>query len=105
MIINMLFKPTENDRKLIELVKNSYKSLQVVGRGTIKIDPKEVRNTEEFKRARKAAKDIVKHTLDAESKNARKPMPPEDLIDAKHDCIHRNPGKARIAYTVKNKHK
>ena len=101
-ILRMLgLSPSEEDKKLKQLVENSYTSLRVVGRGTVKIDPKEVRNTEEFKRANKAAKDIVKHTLDVATKNAQEPMFSEDIIDEKHDCIHHNPGKSRVAYTVK----
>jgi len=51
--------PSEDDRKLKELVNNSYSSIKVVGRGTIRIDPKEVSQSEEFKRARAQAKAIV----------------------------------------------
>ncbi|ADE16117.1 conserved hypothetical protein [Nitrosococcus halophilus Nc 4] len=51
--------PNEDDKRLKELVNKSYKSVKVVGRGTIRIDPKEVRETEEFKKARKQAKAIV----------------------------------------------
>ncbi len=51
--------PSEQDRKLKELVDNSYDSVRVVGRGTVKIDPEEVGNTKEFKAARRKAKDIV----------------------------------------------
>jgi hypothetical protein len=51
--------PDKDDERLKELVNKSYKSVKVVGRGTIRIDPKEVRETEEFKKARKQAKAIV----------------------------------------------
>lgn len=51
--------PTEQDKKLKELVDNSYLSVRVVGRGTVKIDPEEVRNSKEFKAARDQAKEIV----------------------------------------------
>jgi hypothetical protein len=51
--------PDKDDKRLKELVNKSYKSVKVVGRGTIRIDPKEVRETEEFKKARKQAKAIV----------------------------------------------
>jgi len=51
--------PNKDDKRLKELVNKSYKSVKVVGRGTIRIDPKEVRETEEFKKARKQAKAIV----------------------------------------------
>lgn len=51
--------PSEEDIKLKELVENSYASVRVVGRGTIKIDPREVRRSIEFKKAREDAKAIV----------------------------------------------
>lgn len=51
--------PGEEDKKLRQLVENTYSSVRVVGRGTVKIDPTEVRKTPEFKRARTAAKSIV----------------------------------------------
>ena len=41
--------------------------------------------------------------LSAEAKAARKPLPPEELFDAKHDRVHREPGRARAARTVRNK--
>lgn len=51
--------PSENDRKLKELVSRSYASVKVVGRGTVTIDPREVRESEEFKQARRQAREIV----------------------------------------------
>ena len=51
--------PSEQDEKLKKLVNNSYKSVRIVGRGTVKIDPKEVRETEEFQKARREAMEIV----------------------------------------------
>ncbi len=51
--------PSEEDKKLKKLVENSYSSIRVVGRGTVKIDPNEVRNTKEFQDAREEAKAIV----------------------------------------------
>lgn len=59
-ILRMLgLSPSEEDKKLKQLVEGSYASLRVVGRGTVKIDPKEVRETREFKKARADAKAIV----------------------------------------------
>lgn len=59
-ILRMLgLSPSEEDKKLKQLVENSYTSVRVVGRGTVKIDPKEVRTTQEFKKAREDAKAIV----------------------------------------------
>lgn len=51
--------PSEHDEKLKELVASSYNSVRIVGRGTVNIDPREVRLSDEFKQARKQAKDIV----------------------------------------------
>ncbi len=41
--------------------------------------------------------------LSAAAKAARKPLPPEELVDARHDSVHRDPGPARPARTVRNK--
>jgi hypothetical protein len=51
--------PSESDKKLKALVGNTYTNVNVVGRGTINIDPVEVRNSSEFKEAQKQAKAIV----------------------------------------------
>lgn len=59
-LLRMLgLSPSEQDKKLKQLVENSYASVRVVGRGTVKIDPEEVRKTEEFKQARNNARAIV----------------------------------------------
>jgi len=41
------------------LIKNSYRNVQVVGRGTVLVDPTEVRNSDEFKTAQALARRIV----------------------------------------------
>lgn len=41
--------------------------------------------------------------LSAEAKAARKPLPPLELFDARHERIHSEPGRARAAKTVRNK--
>lgn len=51
--------PSARDREIAQLVKNSYKSVRVVGRGTIKIDAKEVRDSPEFQLALQRAQAIV----------------------------------------------
>ncbi|MES2822489.1 MAG: hypothetical protein V4732_02730 [Pseudomonadota bacterium] len=59
-VLQMLgLSPSKSDYKLRELVKNSYDSVQVVGRGTVKIDPNEVSSSEQFKKASVLAKAIV----------------------------------------------
>lgn len=60
-LLNVLgLAPSERDKELKKMVENSYKSVRVVGRGTVKIDPSEVRESDEFKKALKQAKKIVK---------------------------------------------
>jgi hypothetical protein len=51
--------PSENDKELAKLINNSYDSVQVVGRGTIKIDPGEVYRSPEFKVMQAKAKKII----------------------------------------------
>lgn len=51
--------PSESDKKLKELVSNTYTNVNVVGRGTVNIDPVEVRKSREFKEAQQHAKAIV----------------------------------------------
>lgn len=41
--------------------------------------------------------------LSKEAKDARKPLSPEELIDARHDVIHKSNGKGRVANSVRNK--
>jgi DNA-binding transcriptional regulator YiaG len=41
--------------------------------------------------------------LSAAAREARKPLPPEDLVDAQHDRVHRDRGRARAARTLRNK--
>jgi DNA-binding transcriptional regulator YiaG len=41
--------------------------------------------------------------LSATAKAARKPLPPEDLVDTQHDRVHRDRGRSRAARTVRNK--
>lgn len=40
--------------------------------------------------------------LSAEAKAARAPLRPEELVEAQHDRVHRDPGRARVARTVRN---
>jgi hypothetical protein len=51
--------PSKQDEELKDLIAQSYASVRVVGRGTINIDPEEVRQSEEFKLAMAQAKAIV----------------------------------------------
>ncbi|PVX30505.1 hypothetical protein [Sphingomonas pokkalii] len=60
LFVKLGLAPSERDKRLKRLIDNSYPSIRVVGRGTIKIDPNEVRSTPEFKTARARAEQIVK---------------------------------------------
>jgi hypothetical protein len=40
--------------------------------------------------------------LSAEARAARRPLAPEELVDARHDRIHSDPGRARAARTVRS---
>ena len=39
--------------------------------------------------------------LSAEAKAARAPLRPEELVEAQHDRVHRDPGRTRAARTVR----
>lgn len=53
------FIRSDEDQKLRALIKNSYSNVQVVGRGTVLVDPTEVRNSDEFKKAQVLARAII----------------------------------------------
>ena len=40
--------------------------------------------------------------LSPEAKAARRPLPPEELYDARNERAHREPGRARAARTARN---
>lgn len=58
--VKLGFAPSERDKELKRVVDNSYPSVRVVGRGTVKINPDEVRKTPAFREARDKAKAVVK---------------------------------------------
>jgi len=58
-LIGLLKAPSEEERKLAQTINNSYKSLRVVGRGTIRIDPEEVFDSPEFKQDLDRAKRLI----------------------------------------------
>lgn len=60
ILVSLGLAPSDSDIKLRDLVNKSYKSVRVVGRGTVVIDPAEVAATPEFKKARAQAGDIVR---------------------------------------------
>lgn len=49
----------KKDQQFIDLVNNSYRTLNVTERGSIKIDSKEVYQSKEFRIAQRQAKEIV----------------------------------------------
>ncbi|ENA36593.1 MULTISPECIES: hypothetical protein [Pseudomonas] len=58
-LIGLFRAPSEEERKLAQTINNSYKSLRVVGRGTIRIDPEEVFDSPEFKQDLDRAKRLI----------------------------------------------
>ena len=52
----------QDERKVLEAINQSgLKSMRVIGRGTLLVDPKEVTNTDKFKSYVEQAKSIVGH--------------------------------------------
>lgn len=75
------FAPTDRDRKLTKLISNSYRSIRIVGRGTVRICPNEVRASDDFKMARMAAALCVAQgtsagTAETHSGSGRQPAGP-----------------------------
>ena len=55
-------KLTEEEQKIKKILKNnSYKTLKVSGIGSVKVDPREVYESEEFQNALVKARKIVKN--------------------------------------------
>lgn len=59
LLIWLGLAPSKRDMEMRELFKNSYDGVEVVGRGTLKVDPDEVRRSPQFQEARRKAKAIV----------------------------------------------
>lgn len=55
----MIFKPSKEEADFLALLDKSFKSLRVVGRGTVTVDVSEVQASEEFKKNLKRAKSLV----------------------------------------------
>ncbi len=52
----------EEERRILDAIKDSgLKSMRVVGRGTLVVDPREVTGTEKFKQYVSQARQMVKH--------------------------------------------
>ena len=58
-MIGLFMGSSPKDQQLKRLVQSTYQSVRVVGRGTIRIDPREVRQSPEFQKALAQAKTIV----------------------------------------------
>lgn len=53
------FAPSDDEIEMVEKIRNSYKSIEVVGRGTVRIDANEVRNDPVFIEYALKAKSLV----------------------------------------------
>jgi hypothetical protein len=58
-LIALFQAPSAEEQKLAKTINDSYKSLRVVGRGTIRIDPEEVFDSPEFKQDLDRAKRLI----------------------------------------------
>lgn len=52
----------QQEKKLIDAIKNGPKTLRVVGRGTLMVDPEEIANSPSFKRDLERARKLVEQT-------------------------------------------
>lgn len=52
---------SKEDEEITQLVNNSWRTLRVVGRGTLRVDPEEVRNSPEFKDAMKRLESLFQN--------------------------------------------
>jgi len=59
-LLKLLINESEKDKKLKTLIKNTYKSVRVVGLSTIRIDASEIANDTQFKADKKRFKSLVK---------------------------------------------
>ena len=48
-------------------------------------------------------RDVERSELSAETSAARRPLPPEELVGAEQDRVHRDVGRGRVGRTVRNK--
>ena len=51
---------SKEDEELMQLVNNSWRTLRVVGRGTLTVDPEEILNSPEYKDALRRLEPLVK---------------------------------------------
>lgn len=59
-LIRKLFSISSDEQKVLDAINDSgFKSMRVIGRGTLVVDTKEVTNTNKFKSYAEEAKKIV----------------------------------------------
>lgn len=51
---------SEEEKKILKQI-SKYKTMRVIGRGTLYVDPKEVTSTEQFKHYTKLVKELIKN--------------------------------------------
>ena len=56
------FKPSKDEQAFAERLRNSFKSLRVVGRGLVTVDVSEVQQSESFKQNLAKARDLVERS-------------------------------------------
>ena len=74
--------------------------------GTVPIDLLAAGRYDEFLQlvgAGRGPQTLVRKPLSSEAREARTPLPPEELIDALQDRVHRDVGRGRAARTVRSK--
>jgi len=74
--------------------------------GTIPIKLLEERRYDEFLQRvgeGPGRRSVARKPLSREAREARKPQPPEDLVDARQDRVHKDVGGGRAARTVRSK--
>ena len=99
--------------RVLDIVRAAYRgsargtraALLDVGEGTTPLDMLATRRFDDARRALgqgRARPVPALAGLSAEARTARKPLPPEELYDAKSERVHRELGRARAARVVRN---
>ena len=85
--------------------RSTRAALLDVGEGTTPLDMLAARRFDDARRALGQGRGRPVPALaglSPEARAARKPLPPEELYDAKSERVHREPGRARAARVVRN---
>ena len=99
--------------RVLDIVRAAYRgsargtraALLDVGEGTTPLDMLAARRFDDARRALgqgRAWPMPALAGLNAEARAARKPLPPEELYDAKSERVHHEPGRARAARVARN---